>query len=65
MYKQVLETINGVEVFPMLSLMIFTVVFAVVLIWVITLDKKIVHKMEMLPLEQADPSNGGKEHGSR
>ncbi len=52
MYKQVLQSITGVEVFPMISLMIFTVFFAAVLIWVITLDRKTVKEIEKLPLEE-------------
>jgi cytochrome c oxidase cbb3-type subunit 4 len=54
--KNVLESISGVEIFPLISLLIFTTFFAFVLTWVAKLDKKTVTKLENMPLEDNDQS---------
>ena len=54
MIKNVLESISGVEIFPIISLLIFVVFFTSVLVWVFKLDKKTVNKMKNLPLEDKD-----------
>lgn len=51
MYKQLLESIVGVELYPILSLVLFMVIFAAVIVWVIRMDKKKVTHMSNLPLE--------------
>ncbi|KAA3610299.1 MAG: CcoQ/FixQ family Cbb3-type cytochrome c oxidase assembly chaperone [Calditrichaeota bacterium] len=56
MIKNVLESISGVEIFPLISLLIFTTFFVVVLFWVVKLDKKTVKKLENMPLEDNDQS---------
>jgi len=50
MFRNILETIQGIEVFPMISLLLFTVVFASVLIWVFNMDKTRLQHMENMPL---------------
>jgi cbb3-type cytochrome oxidase subunit 3 len=52
MIRNVLESITGIEIFPLLSLVIFTVFFTGVIIWVVKMDKKTVDKMKFLPLEE-------------
>ena len=51
MYKEVLRTIVGIEVFPVLSLLIFVTVFAVMLVWVLRLDRRKLATYANLPLE--------------
>jgi hypothetical protein len=46
-----LESIVGIEIFPMISLMIFFTFFVVVTIKVITMDKKFVKKMVNMPFD--------------
>ena len=60
MYKDVLRTISDIEVFPMISLMIFTVVFAAVLIWVFTMDRETATYAASLPLDDTErqPKSG-------
>lgn len=58
MYKQVLEQIDGVEIFPIISLVIFFIFFLFILGWVLTLNKNYISKMENLPLD--DDSNSYK-----
>lgn len=51
MYKNVLESIQGVEIFPIISLAIFVIFFAVMLYKIIRMDKAMIKKMEALPLD--------------
>lgn len=51
MYKQVLESIAGVEIFPVISMIIFFTLFILILGWIFTLKKDYINKMENLPLE--------------
>lgn len=55
MYKEVLRTIAGIEVFPLLSLFVFLTVFVVMLVWVARLDRVRLARYANLPLEE-DPS---------
>ena len=55
MYKDVLRTIAGIEVFPMLSLVVFVAVFALMLLWVTRLDRRRLDMLAHLPLRDATP----------
>lgn len=59
MYKNVLENIGGIELYPIVSLVIFFLFFTGVLIWVFKADKKYIRKMEAIPLENDEMSKGG------
>ena len=50
MYKEVLRTIVGIEVFPVLSLVIFLTVFMVMLVWVLRMDRDRLATYASLPL---------------
>jgi cbb3-type cytochrome oxidase subunit 3 len=52
--RNVLESISGVEIYPLISLTIFAVFFVSVIIWVVKLDKKTVARMKNLPLDDND-----------
>ncbi len=54
MYKEVLRTIVGIEVFPVLSLVIFLAVFLVMLVWVLRLDRTRLATYANLPLDGND-----------
>ncbi len=59
MYKEVLRTIVGIEVFPILSLVIFVTIFTVMLIWTMRLDRGRLSRYASLPLDQSDvPADG-------
>jgi amino acid permease len=47
-----LESISGVGIFPMVSLLLFTAFFTVVSLYVFTADKKKMEHNSELPLEQ-------------
>ena len=46
-----LSSIDGVTIYPIISLILFFAMFAFTLIWVIKLDKKYIHRMENIPLD--------------
>jgi hypothetical protein len=58
LYKNVLEHIEGVEVFPLISLVVFFLFFTVIIIWTIKADITYMKKMANLPLEE-NSNNGG------
>lgn len=55
MYKNVLQSIENIEIWPVISFVIFFVFFICLLLWTFTADKKFIDKMKSLPVE--DKSN--------
>ncbi len=51
MIKQTLQSLAGIEVFPIISLIIFFVIFTIVCIWAFSLDKEVITEMERIPLD--------------
>ena len=49
--KNHMETISGVEIYPLISLLIFFSFFVVLFWWVITAKKDYITKVSKLPLE--------------
>jgi hypothetical protein len=58
MYREILQTIVGIHVFPVISLVLFLVVFSSVLVWVARMDGRRAHLLASLPL---DDENGGED----
>jgi cbb3-type cytochrome oxidase subunit 3 len=57
MYKNILQNIENVAVWPVISFVIFFLFFVLLLWWVITADKKYVDEMGQLPLnDDATPN---------
>lgn len=52
MYKDVLRSIEGISVFPVISLVIFVAIFAGMLVWVFRLREEYINEMGNLPLEE-------------
>ena len=52
MISMVLQSINGVEIYPTVSLILFFTAFAIIAVKVFLLDKKHVEKMSKLPLDK-------------
>lgn len=50
-FRYYLENIAGVEIYPMLSLLLFVVFFIAVTFWAMKLSRTDVEKFEKLPLE--------------
>ena len=57
MYKEILQSIEGVSVYPIISLIVFVLFFAVILVWMLKVDKKYIKKMESLPFENEEENN--------
>jgi hypothetical protein len=53
MYKDVLRSMEGVELFPVIAILIFIAFFIVLLVYVIRLDKREVRQMAAIPLEDS------------
>ncbi|MFM7023720.1 MAG: CcoQ/FixQ family Cbb3-type cytochrome c oxidase assembly chaperone [Flavobacteriales bacterium] len=46
-----LDSISGIEIYPIISLLIFFTVFTVMLVWAFRADKKYLEEMSNLPLD--------------
>jgi hypothetical protein len=58
MYIEILRSITGIQVFPVISLMLFIGVFATVLICTIRADSRVLDRHAVLPLDDPGaPSN--------
>jgi cytochrome c oxidase cbb3-type subunit IV len=57
MYKNVLQAIEGIGIFPIISMLIFLVVFLAAIIWVLRVDKNHLQRMAELPLEPTNKEN--------
>lgn len=52
--KHHMETIAGIEIFPLISLVIFVLFFIGLFIWVIKTDKKQIETISRLPLDSKE-----------
>lgn len=56
MFKHYFERIEGIELYPIISLLIFFIFFILLFAWVLKADKKYIDEMKSLPLDPS-PSN--------
>jgi len=56
MYSEILRSIAGIGVFPVISLLLFVGMFAAVLIWVWRADRTRLDEMAHIPLDASDQS---------
>jgi len=61
MYKNILQTIDNIAIWPVVSFVIFFIFFIVLLWWAFSADKEFINKMKALPIDDADPISTGKE----
>jgi hypothetical protein len=59
MYKEILRSIVGIEVFPIISLGLFVVSFAAVVFYAVRLDRRRVATFSELPLDTPSSSSTG------
>ncbi|HLP53599.1 MAG TPA: hypothetical protein VK151_01150 [Fluviicola sp.] len=52
-----LESIMGIGIFPLISLILFFTFFTVLLIYVFRADKQHIRALKNIPLGENDPSN--------
>ncbi|PKP26549.1 MAG: CcoQ/FixQ family Cbb3-type cytochrome c oxidase assembly chaperone [Bacteroidetes bacterium HGW-Bacteroidetes-2] len=55
-----MESIDGIEIYPIISLLIFFVFFVVLFLWVITANKKYIEQVSNIPLEVDEEENNTK-----
>ena len=55
MYKNILQSIEHIEIWPVISFVIFFLFFICLLWWVFTADKKFIAKMSHLPMDELNP----------
>jgi hypothetical protein len=52
-----METITGIEIFPVISFLIFFLFFVVLCIWLIIADKESLREQSQIPLTKNDSTN--------
>ena len=61
MYKNVLQGIENIAIWPVISFVIFFVFFFLLLWWVFTTDRQVIEKIKALPMDDA---TGGHENSN-
>ena len=56
MYKNVLQSIDNIAIWPVISFVIFFLFFLCLLWWVFTADKKLMKELSEMPMEST-PQN--------
>ncbi len=54
MYKNVLQAIAGIGIFPIISMLIFLTVFLTAIVWAFKMDKAQLQHLAELPLESSN-----------
>jgi cytochrome c oxidase cbb3-type subunit IV len=65
MYKEVLQSIDGIGIYPIISMLVFVIFFTLVIIRYFKTDKNYLNEMKNLPLdsdEKSNPNNIGGNH---
>lgn len=57
MYKNVLQNIDNIAIWPVISFVIFFLFFICLLWWVFTTDVNFINKMKRLPFDKAPAEN--------
>jgi cytochrome c oxidase cbb3-type subunit IV len=55
--KELLQSVEGVSVYPIISLIVFVLFFVIILVWMLKVDKNYIKKMENLPFEKKEENN--------
>jgi cytochrome c oxidase cbb3-type subunit 3 len=50
-FSEYLSTINGVAIYPVISLILFVVFFLIVTVWIMRMNSKELEHIENLPLD--------------
>ena len=54
MIRNYLQSIEGIEIYPLISLVVFVIFFIVIFVWILKIDKNYIKEMKELPLDQDD-----------
>jgi len=61
-----MNSIKGIEIWPIIGMFFFIALFVGIIIWVLKLNKKYIKKMKELPLENDEkPINGDSNNGKK
>lgn len=60
MFKEVLQSINGIEIFAIISLILFFTLFILLSVKLLRMDKNYLKNMAQLPLETDNNSQNSK-----
>jgi cytochrome c oxidase cbb3-type subunit IV len=52
MIQHYLESIENIDIFAIVAMIIFLIMFIAVVIWIFRIDKKYINKMENLPFDK-------------
>ncbi|GAB2628653.1 cbb3-type cytochrome c oxidase subunit 3 [Belliella aquatica] len=61
MKKDILNSIENIEIYPIISLLIFVLFFVGMFIWVVRADKNYIDHMKDLPFDEESKKNSGYE----
>lgn len=61
MKKDILSSIENIEIYPIISLLIFVIFFVGMFIWVIRVDKKYIDHMKEMPFDDEPKNESGYE----
>jgi cytochrome c oxidase cbb3-type subunit III len=56
MFRNNLESIAGVSIYPVFSLIVFFAFFTVLIAYLIKMDKEQIEKASRIPLQNSDPN---------
>jgi len=69
MYTDILRTISGIEVYPLLSLALFVAFFSGVIVWAVRADGARLDRLAAIPFDEgvacADVATDAEEHRGR
>ncbi len=57
MYKEILRSIENIEIYPIISLLIFVTFFVGMFIWVVRVPKGYVDHMKSLPMDEQESTH--------
>jgi cbb3-type cytochrome oxidase subunit 3 len=62
MFREIFESMSGISIFGLFSMIFFFIIFLSVIYWVIKADKEYLKKMENMPLDSSK-IDGDLNHG--
>jgi hypothetical protein len=61
MYKDILRSIGGIDVFPVFSLIVFVAVFTAAVVRTLRIDRRQLARLAALPLDGGEPGAGAED----
>ncbi|HZH69305.1 MAG TPA: CcoQ/FixQ family Cbb3-type cytochrome c oxidase assembly chaperone [Flavobacteriaceae bacterium] len=52
-----MESIEGIEIYPIISILIFFIFFTLLILWVVTAKKNYIEQVSNIPLEKDEEEN--------